>query len=95
MASAVAGYPLTFDVEPQLHDRDRLTSFFRIILAIPHLLLVGGPAFVFPGFSFSWAFGDDLIVSIGSFSNGVIGVVAGVVAFISWFAIVWNETGSP
>jgi hypothetical protein len=39
-------YPVTCDVEPQLHDRNRLAVLFRIILAIPHLILVGGPAFV-------------------------------------------------
>jgi len=30
-------YPVTYDVEPQLHDRNRIIVFFRIILAIPHL----------------------------------------------------------
>lgn len=90
MTGAVAGYPLTFDVAPQLHGRDRLTVFFRIVLAVPHLLLVGGPAFVLPGLGLSWTFGDDLVGSIGSFSNGVIGVVAAVAAFISWFAIVFT-----
>jgi hypothetical protein len=35
-------YRVTFNVEPQLHDRDRLTVFLRIILAVPHLVLVGG-----------------------------------------------------
>ena len=35
-------YRVTFNVEPQLHDRDRITVFLRIILAVPHLVLVGG-----------------------------------------------------
>jgi len=37
-----SSYPVAFDVEPQLHGRNRLTVAFRIILAIPHLILVGG-----------------------------------------------------
>ncbi len=39
------GYPVTYDVQPQRTDRNRVTVFFRIILAIPHLILVGGPGF--------------------------------------------------
>jgi hypothetical protein len=44
-ASAPSSYPVTYDVEPQTADRNRLTVAFRFILAIPHLLLVGGPGF--------------------------------------------------
>jgi uncharacterized protein DUF4389 len=35
-------YPVTIDVQPAITQRDRLTTFFRLILAIPHLILVGG-----------------------------------------------------
>ena len=35
-------YPVSITVEPQLADRNRLTTAFRLILAIPHLILVGG-----------------------------------------------------
>jgi len=74
-------YPVTFDVEPQLHDRNRLTAFFRIILAIPHLILVGGPAFALGcGWSVHWG------------GNGILGVVAGVMAIIAWFAILFAST---
>ena len=38
-------YPVNISVEPALRNRNRLTTFFRIILAIPHLILVGGAAF--------------------------------------------------
>ena len=34
-------YPVSIVVEPQLEDRNRLTSAFRPILAIPHAILVG------------------------------------------------------
>jgi len=35
-------YPVTVSVEPALSNRNRLTTFFRLILAIPHIILVGG-----------------------------------------------------
>jgi hypothetical protein len=69
---------VAFDVEPQLSDRNRLTTAFRIILAIPHLLLVGGAGLGF---------------SVGSYSSGgVLGTAAGVMAVISWFGIVFVAT---
>ncbi len=74
-------YPVTYDVEPQLHDRNRLTVLFRIILAIPHLILVAGPAFVLGcGWGFHWG------------SSGILGIVAGVMAIIAWFAILLAST---
>lgn len=74
-------YPVTYDVEPQLHDRNRVTVFFRIVLAIPHLILVGGPAFALGcGWGFHWG------------SSGILGIVAGVMAIIAWFAILFAST---
>jgi hypothetical protein len=74
-------YPVTYDVEPQLHDRNRLTVLFRIILAIPQLILVGGPAFVLGcGCGFHWG------------SSGILRIVAGVMAIIAWFAILFAST---
>ena len=67
-----SSYPVTFDVERQLTDRNRLTTAFRIFLAIPHIILVGGAGF---GIGGGWS------------SNGVLGTVAGVMAIIAWFAI--------
>lgn len=67
-------YPLTYDVTPPEGPRNRLTTGFRFILAIPHVLLVGSPG-----------------VSIGANSGtGAFGAVAGVVAFLAWFAIVFT-----
>lgn len=34
-------YPITIEVAPSLHDRNRLTTAFRPILAIPHAVLAG------------------------------------------------------
>src|SRR5262245_44798757 len=88
--SATGPYPVTYDVEPQLADRNRLTVAFRIILAIPHLLLVGGPGLAL-GFSLpSNLFGgnDNFWWSFGA--TGVMGAVAWVMAIVSWFAIVFT-----
>jgi hypothetical protein len=38
-------YPVSVRVEPSLTNRNRLTTAFRLILAIPHLILVGGAGF--------------------------------------------------
>jgi hypothetical protein len=88
--SASAIYPVSYDVEPQLTDRNRVTVAFRIILAIPHLILVGGPGMSFSiGLPFSgrgngwggwWSFG----------AGGILGAVAGIMAIVSWFAIVFT-----
>ena len=79
---APAPYPVTYDVEPQLTDRNRVTCAFRLILAIPHTLLVGGPGMLAAGVSFG-------AVS----SGGVMGSVAFVMAVIIWFVIVFG--GQP
>jgi hypothetical protein len=71
-------YPVAFDVERQLTDRNRLTTAFRLILSIPHLVLVGGAGIGFS--SGSWS------------SGGVLGTAAGVMAVISWFGIVFVAT---
>ena len=38
-------YPVSVSVEPFHAARDRMTTAFRLILAIPHLILVGGIGF--------------------------------------------------
>ena len=35
-------YPVNITVQPALRNRNRLTTFFRFFLAIPHIILVGG-----------------------------------------------------
>jgi hypothetical protein len=71
----MAGYPVTFQVERQTRERNRLTTGFRFILAIPHVLLVGGPGFGF---------------GAGSERTGVLGMVAAVASIINWFIIVFT-----
>ena len=74
-------YPVSVTVEPALTNRNRLTTAFRLILAIPHLILVGGIGFG------SAAGGNDGSTSAGS-DYGLLGAVAAFLAIVSWFTIV-------
>jgi hypothetical protein len=79
-----AEHPVDVHVEPALENRDRLTVAFRILLAIPHLILVGGPVAA----TLSWTWRSD---TGGGYDwgagGGVLGVAAGVAALVAWFAI--------
>lgn len=79
-------HPVRVDVEPVLDRRDRLTVAFRPILAIPHLLLVGGPLAL--GLSWTWHTDGQDAVTLGA--GGALGGVAVVVAIIAWFAILFT-----
>jgi hypothetical protein len=85
-----ANYPVQLDVEPAITGRDRLTTAFRLILAIPHLILVGGPV----AGAFTWSsrphHEHDSTSGAGGAGGGVIGVVAVVSAIIAWFAILFT-----
>jgi hypothetical protein len=74
-------------VQPALDGRNRLTTAFRLILAIPHLLIVGGP--VASTLWWSSTYGPDGRVR-SEFVGGIFGVVASVVSFIAWFAILFT-----
>jgi anti-sigma factor RsiW len=78
-------HPVDVRLQPALENRDRMTTAFRLILAIPHLILVGAPAAVF--LSWTWGAGD-----IGSqwSSTGVLGAAAGICAMIAWFSILFT-----
>lgn len=85
-----APYPVDFDVEPCTTGRNRLTVAFRIILAIPQVILVGGPGLMFGGF-FGWPWGDiDGRWFLAGGSAGLLGIAAELAAVISWFAIVFT-----
>ena len=75
-------YPVSVTVDPQLADRNRLTTAFRLILAIPHLILVGGV-----GAGFAYYNSRNNATSFGG-ERGLLGTVAAVLAVISWFTIV-------
>ena len=93
MEGSVAGtnggaeHPVQVRIEPALEDRNQLTSAFRIILAVPHLLLVGGPVAA----CLTWSSRDrqGLNVDWGA-GGGVLGAVASVGAIIAWFSIVFT-----
>ena len=62
-------YPVTITVTAPSGERNRLTTAFRCFLALPHMILVAGPA---------------------AFASGLLGSVAGFLAFIDWCAIVFT-----
>jgi Domain of unknown function (DUF4389) len=71
-------YPVIVSVDPALTNRNRRTTAFRFILAIPHLLLVGGV-----GIGAAWKRSD---LSLGS-ETGLLGAAAFLLAIVSWFTI--------
>ena len=82
---SAATHPVRLHVTPAPDGRDRLTTAFRPILAIPHLILVGGPIAAF----ITWSSNDGRADhSFGA--AGVLGAVAFVCALIAWFAIVFT-----
>ncbi|MGE5668630.1 MAG: DUF4389 domain-containing protein [Betaproteobacteria bacterium] len=89
-AGPSALYPVGYGVEPQLHDRNRVTVFFRLILAIPHLILVGGPGLALGG---GWAWETpahgDWAWGFHWGGGGVLGAVACIMTIIAWFAILF------
>jgi hypothetical protein len=72
-------YPVSVSLEPLLTRRNRLTTAFRLILAIPHLILVGG-------IGLGFASSGDSRTTFGS-EGGLLGAVAGLLAVVSWFTI--------
>jgi hypothetical protein len=80
-------YPVAVTVEPSLTNRNRLTTAFRLILAIPHLILVGG-------IGLGVASRGDSRTTIGS-EGGLLGAVAIFLAIVSWFTIVFSGRHIP
>jgi hypothetical protein len=81
-------YPVSVSVDQRLTGRNRLTTAFRLILAIPHAILIGGPGASIvlgsgPGDP-NWRMGGEA---------GLLGAVAYFLAVVNWFAIVL--TGRP
>lgn len=79
--SLLMPYPVSVSVEPALANRNRLTTAFRLILAIPHMILVGGVGM-------AAVYRDDgSATKVGS-EGGLLGAVAIFLAIVSWFTIV-------
>src|SRR5512138_462746 len=77
-------YPVSVSVDPLLTNRNRLTTLFRLILAIPHIILVGGLGIGIATSSRneSSSFGE----------GGLLGAVAAFLAIVSWFTILFAGT---
>jgi hypothetical protein len=75
-------------VEPAYDGRDRLTSAFRLILAIPHIILVGGPLAVL-----SW--GSEARRPYQGANGGLLGVITTLLVIIAWFSIVFTGKYPP
>jgi hypothetical protein len=85
----IGGYPIQYAVEEHIGGRNRLTTFFRLILAIPHIILVGGPGLALSGGGGNVGNREiGAVVGLIFNGSGVIGLVVGVTSVISWFAIV-------
>ncbi|HEY7236226.1 MAG TPA: DUF4389 domain-containing protein [Gemmatimonadaceae bacterium] len=72
------------DVQPALDRRNRLTTAFRLLLALPHLVLVGGPI----AGAVAWNWGPSR--NQGVMEGGAFGVLAAVVTMVAWFAILFT-----
>lgn len=84
-ASAV--HPVRIRLLPALDGRERLTTAFRFLLALPHLVLVGGP--IAAVLTWNRSAQDGLTYGWGA-GGGVLGVVAAVIAVIAWFSILFT-----
>ncbi|HEX6317184.1 MAG TPA: DUF4389 domain-containing protein [Gemmatimonadaceae bacterium] len=82
----LVSHPVDVSVPPALDNRNRLTCAFRIVLAIPHLILVGAPVALAMSFLF-WPIPDSEMEFGG---GGVLGLGVVMIAVISWFAIVFT-----
>ena len=80
-------YPVQLLITPSVGDRRRLTVAFRLILAIPHLILIGAPTAAMLTWGQTPDQGRDGSSGAGL---GVLGVVAVVAALIAWVAIVFT-----
>lgn len=80
-------HPVDVEIGHTPAPRNRLTVAFRPILAIPHLILAGGPIALALGWSWQTEPGVSHEWSAG---GGVLGAVAAVTAMLSWFAIVFT-----
>lgn len=80
-------HPVGIALPAATEERNRLTVAFRFFLALPHILLVGGP---FVAVSSGWASDEGWMYGWGS-GTGVLGLVAVAVAIIAWFAILFTR----
>jgi hypothetical protein len=82
----VKWHPVELYVEPRFASRDRRSCAFRLVLAFPHLLLVGGPIALVISWSARPEGGGPELGAGG----GALGAVAALIAVIAWFAILFT-----
>lgn len=80
---APSSYPVTVRLHPQLDERNRLTAAFRFFLALPHLILVGGPVAMVSSVGWSTNGGAEA----GGGSGGLLSIVAGIAVLLAWLAL--------
>lgn len=82
-----AVHPVQIRDTVRFDGRNRLTTAFRPLLALPHLLLVGGPIAA----ALTWDRGEPHPPGYAwSAGGGALGAVAVVAAIIAWFAILFT-----
>lgn len=77
-------YPVSVHIERKLTERNRLTTAFRLILAIPHVILVGGV-----GIGLASSNDGNGRTSFGG-EAGLLGAVAVFLSILSWFTILFT-----
>ncbi|HEX4931941.1 MAG TPA: DUF4389 domain-containing protein [Gemmatimonadaceae bacterium] len=88
----VAVHPVHVDIVPETRPRDRLTTFFRPLLALPHLILVGAPV----AFTITWAWGSSPDrTSDSGLGAGILGFAACLATLVAWVMIVLTGEHSP
>jgi hypothetical protein len=74
-------------IVPSLVGRNRLTTAFRLFLALPHIVMVGAPIAAV----LTWRSAPDPGLTYGwGGSGGLLGAAAAIAAVIAWFAIVFT-----
>ncbi|HZU77023.1 MAG TPA: DUF4389 domain-containing protein [Dehalococcoidia bacterium] len=86
--AVVAPYPVTYEISrPERYNR--WTVAFRLILAIPQIILVGGSSYnLFNPFTYLSRRGSSLFFPL--FSGGLLSAVLGILVFFAWFAIMFT-----
>lgn len=79
-------YPVSIHVRPAIEGRNRLTAFFRFFLALPHIILVGGPVAFATMVSYQtdssghWEYGSN---------GGLLGAVVAIATLFAWLSILF------
>jgi hypothetical protein len=79
----MSDYPVAVQVLPATGNRNRLTTAFRFLLGLPHLILVGGPFAAGIGISMS----SDHGIGVGT-GMGLLGFFVCMTTIVMWLVIV-------